>query len=232
MKFENLILTACLACTGLQATCQTSRYKTMKEKVVQIETSAGNIVVKLYNETPLHRDNFLRLAADNTYNGVIFHRVIKDFMIQTGDLNSKKPIDGKQYGASGAEATIEAEFRPALFHKKGALAAARTGDHMNPERRSSGTQFYIVQGKPIDNAELTQIEQYIKERLGLPFAYSPAQRETYTTLGGTPFLDMQYTVFGEVIEGLDVVDKIATSPTHTGDRPQQNVFVNKIVVVN
>lgn len=228
---KNFILTLFIACFGWQASCQ-NKYKNMSEKVVQIETSEGNIVMKLYNETPLHRDNFLKHIADNTYSGVIFHRVIKDFMIQTGDPNSKNPVDGKMYGASGAEETVPAEFNPALIHKKGALAAARTGDQINPERRSSGTQFYIVQGQIVDNQQLEQLEGYISQQTGKPFAYTPAQREAYSTQGGTPFLDMQYTVFGEVIEGLDILDKIAATPTLPGDRPQKNVFVNQILLKN
>lgn len=274
MNVKPYLLTFLLATSVVtQISCQ-NKYKKMSEKVVQIETSEGKIVVKLYNETPLHRDNFLKQVENKTYDGVIFHRVIKDFMIQTGDPNSKNPAAGKQYGGSGNETTIAAEFNPALIHKKGALAAARTGDEMNPERRSSPTQFYIVQGKVPAEDELAQIEEYISQAplqgifnnliqkelqknaaagiqvsqdtlienakqetlrqfAAMPkFAYSPEQRQVYKTLGGTPFLDQQYTVFGEVIEGLEVVDKIAATPTQPGDRPTADIFVNSIKVLN
>jgi peptidyl-prolyl cis-trans isomerase B (cyclophilin B) len=232
MKLKTIVLLLFSACVGLQASCQTKKYKKMKQKVVQIETSEGNIVVKLYDETPLHRDNFLRLIGENAYNGVIFHRVIKDFMIQTGDINSKNPVDGKQYGASTDKTTLPAEFNAALYHKKGALAAARRGDQVNPERRSSDMQFYIVQGKKVTEAELNQLEQHIAQQTQQPFKYSKEQRKVYAEQGGTPFLDMQYTVFGEVLEGMDIVDKIAGTPTNPGDRPQKNIFVNKITILN
>lgn len=178
------------------------------ETIVLIKTSYGNITAKLYNETPLHRDNFIKLVKQGWYNGSPFHRVINNFMIQGG---------GNKDGRTDPGYTVEAEFRSNLYHKKGALAAARMGDNVNPERRSSGSQFYIVQGQKFDDKNLAAVSQ----RNGL--TYTDAQKAMYATQGGTPHLDGAYTVFGEVIDGLAVVDQIAAVQTGQGDKPVKPV---------
>ncbi|CAN5635768.1 peptidylprolyl isomerase [soil metagenome] len=197
--------------------------KAPKEKMVEIVTSLGTIKVKLYNETPQHRDNFIKLVNDGFYNGTLFHRVIKGFMIQGGDPDSKNAEAGKMLGAGGVGYKVPAEFNDSLIHKKGALAAARDN---NPERASSGCQFYIVQGKPVSDQEMASMET----RMGAK--YSPAQKEIYKTLGGTPFLDKNYTVFGEVVEGLDVLDKIESVPCGQADRPVEDVKMISVKVIN
>jgi len=191
---------------------------------VKIETTQGNIVVKLYNETPKHRDNFIKLVKEGVFNDLLFHRVIKEFMIQGGDPNSCGAKPGQMLGDGGLGYTIPAEFVPSLYHKKGALAAARQGDQVNPAKESSSCQFYIVQGKVWNPRELNMIEQ----RYGKKF--TPEQVEAYTTLGGTPFLDGDYTVFGEVVEGLDVIDKIAAVPCGPMDRPVEDVKMKMSII--
>ncbi|MDR2293254.1 MAG: peptidylprolyl isomerase [Prevotellaceae bacterium] len=175
---------------------EAEKTKTSSEPVFDIVTSLGTIRIKLYKETPKHRDNFVKLATSGYYDGVLFHRVIKDFMIQTGDPDSKNAQPGARLGIGGPDYKIDAEFLPQFKHKKGAVAAARQGDQINPEKKSSGSQFYIVQNQ-----------------------------------NGTPFLDGAYTVFGETVSGLDVVDKIATVQTGQGDRPVADVKIEKIVRV-
>lgn len=244
-------------------------------KKVVVHTLYGDIKIKLYDETPLHRDNFIKLVESEVYNGVLFHRVIKDFMIQTGDPDSKKAKKGQILGNGGPGYTIPAEFNPSLFHKKGALAAARQGDDINPKKESSGSQFYIVQGKTFTTEQLDLMEmqmnqqkknqiinayilrddnealrkkvdslQKAKDTNGLnalaveleyatkeefeksnPFSFTPEQRKIYTTVGGTPHLDGGYTVFGEVIEGLDVIDKIAAVETDRNNRPLEDLSI-------
>ncbi len=243
---------------------------------VRLETSLGDIVVKLYNETPQHRDNFIKLVKQGYYDGVLFHRVIKDFMIQTGDGNSKTAGPNTMLGDGDPGYTIEAEFvYPKYFHKRGALAAARTGDQVNPERRSSGSQFYIVTGKIYGSDELKmmtqRMEQMHKQEIfrrlvnenrqrieelqraqdnaGLqtvqnelvqlteaeaaqnPFSMTDEQLNAYTSVGGTPHLDGQYTVFGEVVSGMDVVDKIQNVETGAADRPINDVKIIKATII-
>lgn len=248
-----------------------------KETRLKIETTAGDIVVKLYNETPKHRDNFIKLAKEGVYDGTLFHRVIKDFMIQAGDPQSKSASKDKSLGAGDVGYTIPAEFvYPQYFHKRGALAAARQGDNVNPEKASSGCQFYIVTGKVYNNGSLANMEEQInqmhlqsvfnalaqkhlkdiykmrragdedglmklqdeliaeaeKEMAGKPrFQFTPEQQQAYTTLGGAPHLDGEYTVFGEVVEGMDVVDKIQRVKTDRNDRPEENVVISKVTVL-
>ena len=196
-----------------------------KSAVVEFQTDKGKIRVRLYNETPKHRDNMLKLVKDGFYDGVLFHRVIKDFMIQGGDPQSKNAPAGQMLGSGDVGYTVPAEFNPNLFHKKGALSAARQGDQVNPEKRSSGCQFYLVQGRKWSDAELNSFESQRGPK------FSPEQREAYKTLGGTPHLDGGYTVYGEVIEGLDIIDLIAAVKTAPGDRPVQDVKIVKAVIV-
>ena len=184
---------------------------------VLLSTSFGNMTILLYDETPLHRDNFIKLVKDGFYNGLLFHRVIPDFMIQGGDPNSKNAKPGQMLGSGGPGYTIKAEILPELYHKKGALAAARLGDQNNPQRNSSGSQFYIVQGKKYTAQELNNIIRHTGA------AYTADQISVYQTIGGTPDLDTQYTVFGEVIEGLEVIDKIAAVKTVAPNRPAEDI---------
>ncbi len=185
-----------------------------KRHTIEITTDYGIIKLMLYNETPLHRDNMLKLVNEKFYDSTLFHRVIRDFMIQGGDPDSKKAAPDAMLGSGDIGYTIQAEFRPELVHKKGAVAAARNN---NPEKRSSGCQFYIVEGKTLTDSELDNIEK----RTGTK--YTPEQREAYKTIGGTPFLDQSYTVYGEVYEGLNVIDSISQVATAPGDRPLKDV---------
>lgn len=181
--------------------------------VVDIHTTLGDIKVKLYDDTPAHRDNFLKLVNDGFYDGVLFHRVIKDFMVQTGDPESKNAPADARLGSGNPGYTIEAEIKyPKHFHKYGALAAARTSDYVNPERRSSGSQFYIVTGNKYDASQI-------------PAGFPEEIAKAYTTVGGTPHLDGQYTVFGEVLEGMDTVEKIQNVATGRDDRPLEDVKI-------
>jgi peptidyl-prolyl cis-trans isomerase B (cyclophilin B) len=184
---------------------------------VLISTSKGDMIVELYNETPLHRDNFITLVKSGYLNQTLFHRVIPGFMIQGGDPNSKNAKPNIALGNGGPGYTIDAEFNPNLFHKKGALAAARKGDAINPKKASSGSQFYIVDGSVYNTNRLDLFEQ----RLGNSF--SKEQKEIYTTIGGTPSLDGSYTVFGQVIKGLEVISKIANMKRDANDRPIQDL---------
>lgn len=186
-----------------------------RNQYVKISTNKGEVVIRLYNQTPLHRDNFLKLTKEKFFDGTIFHRVIKDFMIQGGDPNSKDAKPDQSLGNGGPKYTIPAEFNDSLFHKKGVLAAARDN---NPEKASSGSQFYIVQGKVWNDSTLNATETN-----RLKFKLPEWQREVYKTIGGSPHLDRNYTVFGEVVSGLEMVDKIAAEPTGKGDRPIEDV---------
>ena len=241
---------------------------------LKIKTTEGDIIIRLYDETPKHRDNFLKLVKEEYFNGTLFHRVIKDFMIQGGDPDSKNAPKGKMLGTGGPDYTIPAEFvYPQYFHKRGALSAARTGDEVNPEKESSGSQFYIVWGKTFKPAELKQMEHQMamqqeqqlfnqltrehheeimnlrrnRDRVGLQElqdklieqtkttckqqgkpSFTEEQIEVYTNVGGTPFLDNQYTVFGEVEEGLDIVERIQNCDTDRNDRPTEDVKIEAI----
>ncbi len=189
---------------------------------VKITTDSGIIVVKLYDSTPLHRDNFVKLVKEHFYDSLLFHRVISGFMIQGGDPNSKHSEPGVMLGNGGGDmARIPAEFKPYLFHKKGTLCAARDG---NPERASSACQFYIVQGKKSTDQELDGMDTQRQVK------YTTEQRLAYKAIGGTPFLDMNYTVFGEVIKGLDVVDKIASVQKGNADRPLGDVRMKMEII--
>jgi len=194
--------------------------------IITIETSLGSIKCALYEETPMHADNFVELVNDGFYNGILFHRVIQNFMVQTGSPDSKNAPGGAAIGYGGPGYLIPAEFHPALYHKKGAMATARQGDHVNPNRESNGSQFYIVQGKIISNAEMDALEAS-----GDHIPFTEEQRLNYTTIGGTPHLDYEYTVFGGVIEGLDIIDKIASVPTDDLNRPLEDVKILKISVL-
>jgi peptidyl-prolyl cis-trans isomerase B (cyclophilin B) len=193
--------------------------------LVQIETTYGNMLIELFDTTPKHRDNFIKLAEEGFYDSLLFHRVIDGFMIQGGDPDSKTAKPNQPLGMGGPSYQVDAEIIPAQHaHLKGALAAARTGDNVNPARKSSGSQFYIVQGRPATESNLNMVESRMN------FKYSPEQRKSYTEVGGTPQLDGAYTVFGQVIEGLDVIDKIAKVEKDARDRPLANVMMKVKVI--
>ena len=198
-----------------------SEDKTTKSKenktMVVISTEYGDMKAILYDKTPLHRDNFIKLVKEGYYDGTLFHRIINTFMIQGGDPQSKTAKAGQMLGNGGPAYTIPAEFDNSLIHVKGALAAARTGDNVNPQKASSGSQFYIAQGKIYSPEELNYFENQTGKTL------NSSQKEAYTTIGGIPFLDYEYTVFGRVIEGLDIIDKIASLPKDRSDRPLEDV---------
>lgn len=251
----------------------------LSETKVVMHTTLGDITLKLYNETPKHRDNFLKLVNDGTYNGLLFHRVIKEFMVQGGDVTSKDAPMNKQLGAGDLGYTVPAEFvYLKYFHKKGALCAARTGDEVNPEKASSASQFYIVTGKKYSDSELKQMEKQLENRLKQSiFARLQAEnkskimelyrsgdkaelailrdtligkteieaekrkdeaklteehKEVYKTVGGVPFLDNQYTVYGEVVDGMEVVEKIENSKTNRQDRPTENISIISVEVLS
>ena len=185
---------------------------------VRIETPYGDMVVKLYDETPKHRDNFIKLVQEGFYDNLLFHRVIENFMIQGGDPDSKGAPAGKMLGVGDVGYTVPAEFVKGLYHKKGALSAARQGDAVNPAKASSGCQFYIVQGQVYPQEMFAMFESR-----GLKL--NEEQKQLYGTVGGTPHLDGDYTVFGEVIEGLDIIDKIAAVQTDRADRPVEDVWM-------
>ncbi len=193
---------------------------------VLMETSEGSIRIQLYNETPKHRDNFLQLVKAHYYDSLTFHRVIKDFMVQGGKRDANSPNAPNTQHLTPSTQTIEAEFRtPQLFHKRGALAAAREGDDVNPERRSSPTQFYFVWGRKYSERAM----EFTENRLNLQL--TPEQREAYMTIGGTPHLDGTYTVFGEIVEGLDVVERMQAAATDDADRPLQPIYILRATVV-
>ncbi|MCP4294247.1 MAG: peptidylprolyl isomerase [Proteobacteria bacterium] len=199
--------------------------KAEKETMVSINTQFGEMVVKLYNETPQHRDNFIKLAKEGYFDDLLFHRVIKGFMVQGGDPDSKDAPADKRLGTGGPGYTVPAEINTKFIHKKGALSAARQGDQVNPEKRSSGSQFYVVQGNVVQRQTLTQFAG----RSGM--VYTEDHFKAYETIGGTPHLDMGYTVFGEVVTGMEVIDKIANVTTQKpGDRPLEDIKMTVKVI--
>lgn len=275
---SNKILLICLAFIALTACNAGSKRQTNhhmeneKRTLVKLETTMGNITVALYNETPKHRDNFIKLVKEGVYDSTLFHRVIKQFMIQAGDLDSKNASDTAMLGSGDVGYTIPAEFNPKFFHKKGVLAAARQGDDVNPEKASSGCQFYIVTGRKFTEPQLLGMENKINEQreealfdslarqhmkeiykmrkagdnAGLlelqdtleaqareladkeeKFRFTPEQIKAYSTIGGAPHLDGSYTVFGEVTEGMEVVDNIEIAKTNRADRPIENIRILK-----
>jgi len=277
MKTNNLFIIAVI--TVLLAACGAGSKKTTdmeKRTQVKIETTMGDIVVELYNETPKHRDNFIKLAKEGVYDSTLFHRVIRQFMIQAGDPESKTANDTAQLGGGDVGYTVPAEFVPKFFHKKGALAAARMGDDVNPERASSGCQFYIVTGRKFRESQLLDMagqknnarmdtlfnqlaRKHMKEIYKLrkagdenallelqdkleaeayalykeeePFMFTPEQINAYSTIGGAPHLDGAYTVFGQVLEGMETVEKIEGTKTGKADRPVENVRILKATVL-
>ncbi len=206
--------------TAAQESSQTSQNNnTDKMTKVLLKTTFGDIIIALYDYTPEHKANFEKLVRNHFYDGLLFHRIIKGFMIQGGDPNSKTAKAGQHLGNGDVGYTIPAEFVPARYHKRGAVAAAREGDQVNPQKASSGCQFYIVDGTVYDNDKMSMIAQ----RTGKTF--TPEQIQAYTTVGGAPWLDGDYTVFGEVIEGMDVVDKIASQQKDGSDRPVEDIKI-------
>lgn len=275
---SNKILLICLAFIALTACSAGSKKQTNhhmeneKRTLVKLETTIGNITVALYNETPKHRDNFIKLVKEGVYDSTLFHRVIKQFMIQAGDPDSKNASDTAMLGSGDVGYTIPAEFNPKFFHKKGVLAAARQGDDVNPEKASSGCQFYIVTGRKFTEPQLLGMENKINEQreealfdslarqhmkeiykmrkvgdnAGLlelqdtleaqareladkeeKFRFTPEQIKAYSTVGGAPHLDGSYTVFGEVTEGMEVVENIEIAKTNRADRPVENIRILK-----
>lgn len=198
---------------------------------VLLETTMGNIRIALYDETPQHRDNFLKLTKMGSYDSLLFHRVIKDFMVQSGDIFSKKAKPGQLLGMGDYDYTQEPEFRlPKIFHRRGVVAAAREGDEKNPERRSGASQFYIVWGKIYDDRRLDYTQTKLDSITNGAVQLTPEMREVYKTIGGTPHLDGQYTVFGEVTEGMDLIEKMQLVETDKNDRPLEDIRILKATV--
>ncbi|RYY62091.1 MAG: peptidylprolyl isomerase [Chitinophagaceae bacterium] len=229
MKKILLVFISLLVLGAVSAQKEVTVRKKDRKKDILVQTSMGDMVFRLYDSTPLHRDNFLLMVKKHYYDSLLFHRVINNFMIQAGDPDSKNAASGKPLGEGSPGYNVPAEFRTSIFHKKGTLAAAREGDDVNPKRESSGSQFYIVKGKVFTPAGLDSVETMRLHR-----KLSPAQREAYTTVGGTPHLDGNYTAFGEMVKGFDVLDLIAATPTSKGadrDRPLQDVVILKTKLV-
>jgi cyclophilin family peptidyl-prolyl cis-trans isomerase len=219
-----------LALTVLPSIC-TWAQNDKREEVV-LETTMGNIRIKLYNETPRHRDNFIKKVTDGFYDGVLFHRVIRNFMIQSGDPNSKNATKGSLLGDSETQDSIPPEFRiPEIFHKRGAVAMAREGDSVNPARNSSSEQFYIVWGQQQTDMSLQRTQARLDDKTNGQVKIDSTMAKVYKEIGGTPHLDGQYTVFGEVVDGMDVVDKIQNVPVDANDRPTEDVRIIKATLV-
>lgn len=200
---------------------------------VELETTEGNIRIALFNETPQHRDNFMKLVRMEFYDSLLFHRVIRDFMIQGGDLNSRHAKPGQLLGEGELDYTIEPEFRlPQIYHRRGVVASARESDKVNPERRSGAAQFYIVWGKVYDDRRLASVQERLDSATNGQVKLTPEMIETYKTVGGTPHLDGQYTVFGEITEGLDVVDRIQQMETDKNDRPLKDVRILRVKIIS
>jgi len=230
MKYWVVALLSSLIVFSAAAQKDSTIKKKDRKRDVLMQTTMGDMVIRLSDSTPLHRDNFLKLVKVGFYDSLLFHRVIKYFMIQGGDPNSKRAEAGKPLGDGSPGYTVPAEFRKTLFHKKGALAAARMGDNINPAKESSGSQFYIAQGKVFTDAGLDSVETFRLNGRKIP----ADQREVYKTIGGIPHLDQGYTVYGEVVKGLDVLDKIAAVQTSRGqdrDRPLQDVRIIKAKLI-
>lgn len=277
MRYKFLVLLLMAATINSCGAGSSQNAKAQDETKVLIKTNLGDITIKLYNETPQHRDNFIKLVQEHYYDSVLFHRVIRDFMVQAGDPDSKNAEKYAQLGTGGPGYTIPAEFvYPQYFHKRGALSAARQGDQVNPERNSSGSQFYIVTGKKYSKFQLQDLEEQLDKQQGQtifnllcgqnidkireiqasgdqdslmrlqdelvakteqmlkeqgPFKFTKEQVEAYTSQGGTPFLDNQYTVFGEVIDGMKVVEKIESAGTDTYDRPRKDISIITMEII-
>lgn len=196
-----------------------------KDYLVTLSTRYGEMVLILYDATPEHKQNFLKLAAEGYYDSTTFHRIIKDFMIQGGDPNTRPGGNMALAGQGGPDYTLPAEILPGAIHRKGVLAAARQGDQVNPERRSSGSQFYIVQGKKLTENELQMMEARLRQSLGPKYQMDENTKTLYRDLGGAPWLDEQYSIFGEVIRGMEVIDSLATVPTSARSVPQEPLYI-------
>lgn len=280
MKYKLIILilmAATINSCGARFSQNAKAQSAENETKVLIKTTAGNITIKLYNETPKHRDNFIKLVQEHFYDSILFHRVIREFMVQAGDPESKTAQRNELLGAGGPGYDLPAEFvYPKYFHKYGALSAARQADQVNPERRSSGSQFYIVTGRKYNKYDLQDMEKQFTEQMGQgifdrlcaqnrdtiismqlagdhdglmklqdelnaiknkilkeqePFKFTKEQVDAYTTVGGTPFLDNQYTVFGEVIDGMKTVDKIEYANTDPNDRPRKDIRIISMEII-
>lgn len=217
--FAGLFLASCSSKVSKEPVMASNQdnQKTKKKTMLVISTDYGQMKAVLFDETPLHKENFIKLVKEGYFDSTLFHRVIEGFMIQGGDPTSRNAKPGQMLGNGGPSYTIAAEFKPELVHRKGALAAARQADQVNPRKESSGSQFYIAQGKVYTQEELRTLAL----RMGKQF--NQTQIEAYTTVGGVPFLDYEYTVFGQVVEGLEVIDKIAAVQTDRNDRPKQDI---------
>ena len=226
LHIRTVLAGAVLAAALLSTACGGNRPVVTGPAVVVLHTTAGDIRLELDGRTPRHRDNFLELAREGFFDSLLFHRVIAGFMIQSGDPDSRRAPSGQPLGLADAGCELPAEIvYPALAHTRGALAAARTSDEVNPERKSSGSQFYIVWGKPFDGATLDRIQQSVTAATNGEIVIPDSLRTIYETTGGTPFLDGQYTVFGRVTEGLEIVESIQGVATDSADRPLVDVRI-------